>query len=265
MDDASAALDGPPTPHRLRANNDAVAVLLLRCAGSGRSFWHWTEQEWTAILGEEQQGFRAAAPDRADDAVRPPFGFTAFLPGGFTAFHRLGSFSRLVLAWRAFGRDRVDSEIRRIRAVLAERGYRPGRDEDKLLPMVTCQVFLLNRSTHIDALSTGLCGRIRCEQLPVAHRECDGSPFRCSLARVAAPARGSTGPWVAARHVWGERRGRAVGRPGHGASAAWSQGVRAAGPGAAPRGGVGAAARRGRLNQQARTAPSRHAAAVRGP
>src|SRR5437762_3974667 len=39
LDDASAALGSPSTPHRLRANNDAVAVLLLRCAESGRSFW----------------------------------------------------------------------------------------------------------------------------------------------------------------------------------------------------------------------------------
>jgi hypothetical protein len=59
LNDVSAALDGPLTPHRLRANHDAVAVLLLRCAESGRSFWHWTEGEWVALLGGDQHGFRA--------------------------------------------------------------------------------------------------------------------------------------------------------------------------------------------------------------
>jgi hypothetical protein len=38
------------------------------------------------------------------------------LLGGFTAFCRLGSFSRLTLAWRVFGRARVDGEIGRIRS-----------------------------------------------------------------------------------------------------------------------------------------------------
>jgi integrase len=165
LDDVSAALDSPSTPHRLRANNDAVAVLLLRCAESGRSFWHWAEQEWATILGVDQHGFRAAAPDWADDAVRPHLAAHAFLLGGFNAFHRLGSFSRLTLARRVFGRDRVSSEIRRIRTVLTEWGYQLGRDEDKLLPMVACQVFLLNHSPHVDALNTGLFDRIRSEQL----------------------------------------------------------------------------------------------------
>jgi hypothetical protein len=97
--------------------------------------------------------------------VRPQLAAHAFLLGGFTAFHRLGSFSRLALAWRLFGRDRVNSEIRRIRAVLAEWGYRLGRDDDKLLPMVACQVFLLNRSPHVDELTTDLFDRIRRQRL----------------------------------------------------------------------------------------------------
>jgi integrase len=77
--------------------------------------------------------------------VRPYLAAHAFLLGGFTAFYRLGSFSRLTLARRVFGRDRVDGEIGRIRLVLAGWGYRLGRDDDQLLPMVACQILLLNR------------------------------------------------------------------------------------------------------------------------
>jgi integrase len=165
LDDAGAALESPLTPHRRRAMLDATAVVLLRCAETGRSYWSWADEEWADLLGQDQHGFRKSAPSWADDAVRPYLAAHAFLLGGFTEFCRLGSFSRLTLAWRVFGRDRVDGEIRRVRSVLAGWGYRLGRDDDTLLPMVACQVFLLNRSPYLEELTTGLFERIRGERL----------------------------------------------------------------------------------------------------
>ena len=97
--------------------------------------------------------------------MRPYLAAHAFLLGGFTAFCRLGSFSRLTLARRVFGRARVDGEIGRIRSVLAGWGYRLGRDDDQLLPMAASQMFLLNRSPHLEALSTGLFEQVRRERL----------------------------------------------------------------------------------------------------
>lgn len=170
LDDADAALEAPLTSHRRRAMLDATAVVLLRCAETGRSYWSWTDVEWADLLGQDQRGFRKAAPAWADDAVRPHLAVHALLLGGFTAFYRLGSFSRLTLAWRVFGRARVDGEIGRIRSVLAGWGYRLGRDDDQLLPMVACQVFLLNRSPHLEALSTELFERVRRERLLPAAR-----------------------------------------------------------------------------------------------
>ena len=140
-------------------------MVLLRCAETGRSYWAWTDEEWAGLLGQDQHGFRKAAPGWADDAVRPYLAAHAFLLGGFTAFCWLGSFSRLTLARRVFGRDRVDSETGRIRSVLAGWGYRLGRDDDQLLPMVASQVFLLNRSPHLEDLGTGLFERIRRKRL----------------------------------------------------------------------------------------------------
>jgi integrase len=170
LDDATAALEGPLTPHRRRAILDATAVVLLRCAETGRSYWAWTDEEWAALLGQDQDGFRKAAPGWADEAVRPYLAAHAFLLGGFTAFYRLGSFSRLTLAWRVFGRARVDGEIGRIRSVLAGWGYRLGRDDDQLLPTVACQMLLLNRSPHLEDLSTELFERARREHLLPAAR-----------------------------------------------------------------------------------------------
>ena len=123
LDAVNAALDSPPTSHRRRAMGDAVAVILLRCADLGRAYWGWTIQEWTEVIGPDQVAFRDRAPGWADDAVRPYLVLHAYLLAGFTEFHRLGSFSRLTLAWRVFGHDRVQDQISRLRAVLAGWGY----------------------------------------------------------------------------------------------------------------------------------------------
>ncbi|WP_157108009.1 hypothetical protein [Nocardia amikacinitolerans] len=156
LDDAAAALQVPVTSHRRRAMLDATAVVLLHCAQTGRAYWSWTDEEWAALIGADLHEFRTAMPPWADDAVRPYLAAHAFLLGGFTAFYRLGSFSRLALAWNIFGRDLVDTEIGRIRSVLAGWGYQLGRAEDTLLPTVACQVLLLNRSPHLEDSSTEL-------------------------------------------------------------------------------------------------------------
>jgi hypothetical protein len=113
----------------------------------------------------------------------------------------------------------VNGEIRRLRSVLAGWGYRLGRDDDTLLPMVACQVFLLNRSPHVEELRTGLFDRIRHERLlpdlrlntlhaiqrAVAHLGfCD--PPAPGTGRHSARARASGGPqqwaqWVDRWHA----------------------------------------------------------------
>ena len=131
---------------------------------SGARKW-LTDEELASLLGRDQDGFGQAAPAWADDAVRPYLAAHAFFLGGFTGFCQLGSFSRLTLAWRVYGRDRMNGEIGRIRLALAWWGYRLGCGDNTLLPMVACQVFLLNRSPHLEELGTAVFDRIRSEQL----------------------------------------------------------------------------------------------------
>jgi hypothetical protein len=233
LDDAAAALRSPPASHH-RAALDSSAVVLLRCAETGRSYWAWAEEEWAGLLGRDLDGFRSAAPAWADDAVRLCLTAHAFLLGGFTAFSQLGRLSRLTLARQVFGRDRVDGEIRRIRSVLAQWGYRLGAEDDMLLPMVACQVFLLNRSPHIDELCTGLFDRIRSELLLPSPRLntlhamqravaylgfCDPPPPRAGPPPAAGKRRpgrmGAVGGAVAC-HLHAHSRGPRQ-RPGHAA------------------------------------------------
>jgi integrase len=210
LDDASAALQVPLTHHRRRAMLDATAVVLLRCAETCRSYWSWGDDEWAGLLGQDQQGFRKAAPGWADDAVRPYLAAHAFLVGGFTAFYRLGSFSRLTLARNVFGRERVDGEIARIRSVLAGWGYQLGRDDDPMLPMVACQMLLLNRSPHLEDLGTGLFEQARRDRLLPAAR---GNTLHAMQRAVA-----ELGFCDPPQRLTGRHSPRATGGP-----AAWAQ------------------------------------------
>ncbi|MET9412463.1 hypothetical protein ABZX90_43220 [Streptomyces sp. NPDC002935] len=165
LEAVNAALDSPPTPHRRRAMLGVIAVLLTRCAETGRAFWGWTPQEWIHLLGRTQAEFHQHAPGWASDEVRPYLAAHAYLLGSFNEFHPLGSIQRLTLSWRIFGRDRVNREIARIRAVLASWGYQLGRDDDTPLPMMVCLLLLLNRSPHLEDLDTSLFDRVRHEKL----------------------------------------------------------------------------------------------------
>lgn len=165
LEAVNAGLDSPLTPHRRRAMLDVVAVLLVRSAELDRTFWGWTTPEWVHLLGRDQAEFRRRAPGWAGDEVRPYLAAHAYLLGRFNEFHLVGSFQRLTLSWRIFGRDRVNGEITRVRAVLGGWGYQLGRDDDSLLPMVVCQLFLFNRSPHLEDLSTELFDRFRGDRL----------------------------------------------------------------------------------------------------
>ncbi|MFI6777503.1 tyrosine-type recombinase/integrase [Nocardia sp. NPDC050412] len=178
----NAGLDSPPTPHRRRAMLDAVAVLLIRCGETGRTFWGWSSDEWAHLLGRDTTEFRCNAPDWAGDEVRPYLAAQAYLLGSFSEFHRLGSFQRLTLSWRIFGRDRVDGEIARVRKVLAQWGYQLGRDDDVLLPAVLCPLLLFNRSPHLEDLDTELFDRFR------THRMLEGARLNALYALQRAVA-----------------------------------------------------------------------------
>jgi integrase len=161
----NASLDSPDTPHRRRAMLDVIAMLLVRCAETGVTFWGWTAQEWVHLLGHDQTEFHQHAPAWAGDEVRPYLAAHAFLLGSFTEFHLLGGFQRLTLSRRIFGQDSVATQITRIRAVLAEWGYQLGREDDTLLPMVACRLFLLNGSPHLEDMTTELFDRVRGERM----------------------------------------------------------------------------------------------------
>ena|SRR5215467_3294848 len=208
LDDAAAAMESPPTSHRRRAMLDASAVVLLRCAQAGRSYWAWADEEWAGLLGRDQDGFRKAAPGWADDAVRPYLAAHAFLLGGFTNFCQLGRLHRLTLARRVFGHDRVDGETRRLRPVLAERGCQLGREDDTLLPRVAGEGEFLAPGDDLGERGAVVVGELaRRGEEPAGHLPGRGRGWWCRDGGVAAelggePAQGRAGcPGSRARAV----------------------------------------------------------------
>jgi hypothetical protein len=109
LDDAVAALHWSTDTRAHRGfAGDAIALVLLRCAESGRAFWGWSDDDWIALLGTSIEQFQRPWPIRVDATVRPYVAALAYLIGGFTDFDRLGPFGRQVLARRVFGSDAVE-------------------------------------------------------------------------------------------------------------------------------------------------------------
>jgi hypothetical protein len=63
----------------------------LEVVNANRTFWGWTRPECVHLLGRDQAEFRRHAPVWAGDEVRPYLAAHAYLLGGFSEFHLLGS------------------------------------------------------------------------------------------------------------------------------------------------------------------------------
>jgi len=161
LDDARAALWCPDTPHHRRAITDAIGLVLLRCAQENISYWGWSDDDWLRLIGTSVAEFERPWPGWIDGTVRPYVAAYAYLLGGFTGFEQLGGFNRLVLTWRVFGKDTVDTAQAQVTDILGRWGYRIGRGEDQRLPTVICQALLLNRSPLLEDLTTDAFDRLR--------------------------------------------------------------------------------------------------------
>ena len=153
LDAARRALrDCPDTPLHRRSGKDAVALVLRRCAEEGIAYWGWPEEAWVRLIGEDQPSFGRPWPGWVDQTVRPDVAAYSYLLCGFDAFHRLGSFNRLALACRVFGRQALELAQERLFTQLEGWGYRSART-DQGMRTVTAQVLLINRSARLEDLT----------------------------------------------------------------------------------------------------------------
>ena len=123
-----------------------------------------------------------AQPLPTEPSVRPFVVALAYLLGGFTDFHRLGTFNRLHLACLIFGEHAVEESLRQASEVLDRWGYRDSTGVKHRLRGVFSQALLLNRSPRLDDLDTAAFAALR------AHPATDGhqGSMLYALQRVVA-------------------------------------------------------------------------------
>lgn len=118
LDAARLALHRPGTALHRRSSLDGIGLVLARCAEEGAAYWGWPEEAWVRLIGTDRHAFARPWPGWVDQTVRPYVAAYGHLLCGFDALHRLGSFNRLALAWRVFGRGAMDHAQERITAKL---------------------------------------------------------------------------------------------------------------------------------------------------
>ncbi|MFF3159902.1 tyrosine-type recombinase/integrase [Streptomyces sp. NPDC057910] len=161
LDDVRSSLWCPDDGSYRRGVDDAIALILLRCAEHGRTVWAWSAEDWLVLIGTSARRFKANVPGWAVGTARPYLAAYAYLLSGFTEFDRLGGFQRLPLAWRVFGKPGVDEAQEQVAQVLRGWGYRIEDGIDARISPVLCQMFLLNRSPMLQDLTTEAFDRIR--------------------------------------------------------------------------------------------------------
>jgi integrase len=128
-----------------RQDRVRLKILFLRdMALRRRSFWGWSEEEWI-------ESIRDAGHER------PSVASVAYLLCDFNALHRLGRRNFLFhgVAYRVFGRKRMDVLFAEVREMLLQWGYRT-RMAAVYVPRVVCELLVTNRSPHLEDLTLEL-------------------------------------------------------------------------------------------------------------
>jgi integrase len=182
LDEALAALHHGEHVRYRRAGAHAAGAVLRQCADSGRSWWGWAPWEWARLCGTSAGEFLTAQTPPTESTVRPYVVALAYLLGGFSDFHRPGTFNRLHLACLIFGEPAVDESLRRAGEVLDRWGYRDSAGVTHRMRGVFSQALLLNHSPRLDDLDTAAFAALR------AHPASDGhqGSMLYALQRVIA-------------------------------------------------------------------------------
>ncbi len=167
LDATVAGLDHDNADRFRRAGRQAAAIVLAHCGETSRSWWGWTPWEWAALCGSSAREFTAAQQMPTESTVRPFVVALAYLLGGFTDFHRLGTFNRFHLACLIFGKPAVAEAMGDAEQVLDRWGYRLDSARTRMHGVFS-QALLLNRSPRLADLSTSAFEMLR------AHPATDG-------------------------------------------------------------------------------------------
>jgi integrase len=142
----------------LTTRTSVIKLLIEQMQQRCTSYWSWTSQEWTEILGSDYEAFRRRYPKPADR--RQHLIAVSYLLCGFTDFPALGPIKSSALAVKIFGQEAIHSAWEQVCQGLAKNGYGQAKFGD-ILFQTLCEVLLTNRSPYLEGLSTKLLSDLR--------------------------------------------------------------------------------------------------------
>jgi integrase len=148
--------------------NQAIFYCLFRIVARqtnilGRSFWGWTKSEWVEVLCPTQRRFMRRYKPRGN--VRPHLMAVSYLLCDFTALHATGKFIRPYFAGKVFGGEIVEAGVKKISDQLQRWGYTNCQIAHHA-PRALCEASLVNRSPHLEDLTTAVFVQIRESHMP---------------------------------------------------------------------------------------------------
>lgn len=133
-----------------QAHSGVLSVLILELQQRGVSYWVWTEQDWLSILCSSTKAFKQRFPHLSGHSRHFLF-VSLYLLRIFADFRNLGIIDRTALAYRIFGRPRVNNGLKRIIDLVRSWGY--GNSGAKGLQWAICTVLLANKSPRLEHLT----------------------------------------------------------------------------------------------------------------
>lgn len=139
------------------ARNSAVHLTVEEMHQRQTTFWAWGESEWLEVLCPSEREFHVR--HRWSGNCRQYVIAAGYLMCGFTSLHAIGTFFQYRLAIKVFGREAVDTAMRRVRDELRGIGY--GSRAKNYVPNALYWALLLNRSPRLEDITVELLEEVR--------------------------------------------------------------------------------------------------------
>lgn len=140
--------------------HDTMRIMLIEMHRRGKTFW--SEEEWIDIIGSSYDAFARRYGRRygvGQHPTRRELPVVAYLlcsPANIDPL--LAPFAIAPIARKIFGEETIDTQVKRLSAVLDTWGYREKNHHDFIACL--CYLLLRNRSPQLEALTSELLERV---------------------------------------------------------------------------------------------------------
>src|SRR5260370_23082091 len=147
LSDVFTAIEGEE-----QAKIESTHLLLSMCAREGRPFWAWEHPTWLRVLGTSLEEFSTIHNPGNETGIRQYVIAAAYLLGCFRDLPALGGIEMVKLAYKVFGRERLEANLAPVVGVNEQWGYSQGGRVAALRSLVA-EVLLLNGNPNIPQIT----------------------------------------------------------------------------------------------------------------